>query len=82
MSQYDWKMLRLGDATGEFAGLDAVEEITEEEDDDTKLAVVETVVVVEHESVELSRTSLGLVWLDAGCVPILLIWTVDFDMEE
>ena len=81
MSQYDWKMLRLGDATGEFAGLDAVEEITEEEDDDTKLADVETVVVVEHESVELSRTSLGLVWLGT-CMPIRLIWTVDFDMEE
>ena len=80
MSQYDWKMLRLGDATGELAGLDAVEEITED-DDDTKLAEVEAVVVVEHESVELSRTSLGLVWLGT-CVPILLIWTVDFDMEE
>ena len=81
MSQYDWKMLRLGDDMGELDGLDTVEE-TVEDDDDTKLAVVETVVVVEHESVELSRTSLGLVWVDAGCVPILLIWTVDFDMEE
>ena len=74
-------MLRLGDDMGELDGLDTVEE-TVEDDDDTKLAVVETVVVVEHESVELSRTSLGLVWVDAGCVPILLIWTVDFDMEE
>ena len=73
-------MLRLGDDMGELDGLDTVEETVE--DDDTKLAVVETVVVVEHESVELSRTSLGLVWVDAGCVPILLIWTVDFDMEE
>ena len=81
MSQYDWKMLRLGDDMGELDGLDTVEE-TVEDDDDTKLAVVETVVVVEHESVELSRTSLGLVWVDAGCVPILLIWTVDFVMEE
>ena len=81
MSQYDWKMLRLGDDMGELDGLDTVEE-TVEDDDDTKLAVVDTVVVVEHESVELSRTSLGLVWVDAGCVPILLIWTVDFDMEE
>ena len=80
MSQYDWKMLRLGDDMGELDGLDTVEE-TVEDDDDTKLAVVETVVVVEHESVELSRTSLGLVWLET-CVPILLIWTVDFDMEE
>lgn len=58
LSQYDWKMLRLGDATGEFDGLDTVEE---EEVVEEKLVVVETVVVVEHESMELSRTSLGLV---------------------
>lgn len=51
-------MLRLGDATGEFDGLDTVEE---EEVVEEKLVVVETVVVVEHESMELSRTSLGLV---------------------
>ena len=59
-SQYDWKMLLLGDAIGEFD----VEEVVEK-----LLAKVDTVVVVEHESVELSRTSLGL---PAACVPIIL----------
>ena len=57
-SQYDWKMLLLGDAIGEFDGLDNAEEIVGVE---KLLAKVDTVVVVEHESVELSRTSLGLV---------------------